>query len=369
MIQIKCPKCQMLMQTDDSAAGRVIACPRCGQQMKLGASPAAPPPVPTLRVEPLSPFVDPPPPPPVVSDPFAEIGSSAPAALAADNDLSFGQMVEEAKKEDTTNRVGDLWAEVPLPLPDEVERLGEPIDAFRSEGRSRKLNRFSFPALAIWAGVAGTAMVIAFRTGKAQPVLIVLVLSGVSLVVLLAVSFLQVGLVLLLARTYRILVFRDALVYQAGKRFQVIPWEAIEFVDYTAYTDVQGGVTRIRHSLVVATDDRGKPLHLHEELIGVDRLAALVLDHATRRQLGPALETVRRGQALVLGKFRLDSKGLTYREETYRWDEFDQCVCRKNRLCFRLIDEDDYCIEMDTAKVPRAFLVLAVARNSIPEDY
>jgi hypothetical protein len=368
MIQIKCPKCQMLLQLDDRAAGTIVGCSGCGQQMRLGGLPVVPMSAPAPRVNAPVPAATPPPRPlSTEASPFAGIGSPAPATGESEGGPDFGLMVEEAKKSDSTDRVGELWAEVPQPLPAEVAALGNPLDAFRSEGRNRKLNRLDISYFAIWLGVSGTALLIAFRTKKLMPVLLVLAISGAALAVLLTVTFFRVGAVLMFARTYRVFVFQDALVHQDGTHFRDFSWDAIEYVEYSSVTDVSDrGVTRVRHWLVIA--DRAESLELDEELIGVERLAVAVLNHASRRQLEPALEALRDGQSLQIGSFRLDLSGLEYRDRMYRWHEFGRCVRRKGRLCFSLKFAEDYCIEVETAKVPRSFLIHAIAQSFIVED-
>jgi hypothetical protein len=345
--------------------------------MKLGGIPVVPVQPPTQRINPLYPPAVPPaaaPSPsvptlrPIEPNPFTGFGSPPPATGNAEAGPDFGEMVAEAKTSESKDQTANLWAELPRPLPSYVEALGFPLDAFRSEGRKRKLNRLGLTYFAIWLAVSGMALLMAIRTKSPGVFLLFLAISGIALLVLLAVTFLRVGMVLVLARSYRVFIFNDGLVYQEGERFEVFRWDAVQFVEHSSFTDVSdAGVTRIRHSLIIA--DRGNSMELDEELMGIDRLADQVVARATQQQLEQALETVRDGQSLLLGTFRLDLSGLEYRDRIYRWHEFDRCVRRNGRLSFRLRFDDDYCIEVDTTKVPRSFLIHAIARSFISEDH
>src|SRR5262249_54925666 len=151
------------MQADDRAAGKIIACPQCGQQMSVPAASLTPPPIIPISA---------------AANPFAGLGNApAPTTveLASSQQSAFTDFEAETRAAEEAEAQQRLWEQLPRPMPPEVVQLGTPRHIYASEGHTAFMWRILGGALALWVILAACVTITALNGSPVENGLVPLI--------------------------------------------------------------------------------------------------------------------------------------------------------------------------------------------------
>jgi hypothetical protein len=348
MIRINCPKCQLLLQTADSAAGQVIACPKCGQQMRVAGLPPTAPVAPTDDVPVLSEF---------------EPGQDVPTLEEADE---RGRESDALPSVSFLKRKADqsLLDTLPEGAPQEALELGKPFARFLGSDQDTLeylkagglLAVFLFIALAVVLGVRGNPW------GK--------IVFGYGLLVLIlgALTFLLVIAIKSAATQREVLICPDGLIYILGKKVVVCHWDKVQSVTFaiTRIVDQYGNHRRTVHNYWIRMLN-GVPVHLNDSLEDIQALGSHVLAETTRRLLARSWEQFNAGQKVLFGAFVLDKQTLSFGGRMARWENVVSFTVVRGKVRARLRNDDEYFAEQPLHDVPNPYVLLAMTDALIRE--
>jgi hypothetical protein len=214
MIRFNCPRCRLLMQTAESTAGQLVACAKCSEQMRV---PSLPGPAPAAPAS-----------PPIHENPFQGLGGDVgPEVVASETEATFADMTRSTREEEETARLEALWRELPQPLPEKVQRLGQPRVIYKSEGKGSLLIKTLFGA----AGIGLVFLAAAFKGVRSEQIARgLLILSGVAF----AFAAVIITVIVLFGGSFRLIFFDEAMVLHEGRYFTVYRLQDVEQVRHNS---------------------------------------------------------------------------------------------------------------------------------------
>jgi hypothetical protein len=407
MIQFACPKCKRLLSLADEHAGRIIACPICGQQMKAPSAPAvAPPPSPPPavkppappavsapvppRAEPAAPKAPAPkpaaeiPPGPVVDEenPFAfgsnkkgakkngAVGSAdripkpKKAAREEEGD-DFSEMVRGSRELDEEERDEKLRVEVPENAPQEVRDLGVPSGCFHA----RKFWLYA------GSGMAGCGLMTFVFIPFALALQLGRVFGTVAALIPLVVGVgLVVGGIFLFRFVVRklnpgkVLLYPDGLVQVKRQRFEIVLWKEVTaaYQSITRVYNQYGAHVSTHYKYTVERAD-GKTFTFTGLLADVERLGTRIMMNTTRVLLPKILEQLSRGKPADFKTIRLDSEGVTVKGKKTPWSEVKRCKVSGGTVSLFRFGESKEFYSIPFGAIPNPFIFIALVNSQIPE--
>ncbi len=307
-IRIGCPGCQRAIECQAGQAGEVVACPGCGQRMRVPAAPPPPPP-------------PPPPLPPSLREPIL------------DDDVR-----------DVSKRAPSRRGRPVLPAGAPADVLGETIAEFSTWGGWLLGFAGFFLLLGMVFGCAG-AMGGRRLVGLAMTGLLFCLLSVIPAIY----GFMRLG--------RRVIVCDNGLVDCWAGRVRYWTWDQVDhfYLSITAVF-VNGVHNHTKHVYDVHTST-GEKLTYTEAFEGAEELGVLLAGEIARAKFTPTLEAMERGHWIDFGRFELGKAGLRAGRATLPWGEVEEFSVNKGVL--RIFPRDGGAWEsVPVTEVPNLQLLL-----------
>ena len=285
MIQFACPKCGLMLQCPDHAAGQAVACPTCQTVIRVPAPIAAPRSVPVAL--------------PPASSPAAHDGRQS--------KHSYWRLPAELPPIVPQEA---LRTQLPRNLPPEIAALGAPVNCF---------TRRVVPIIGI---VVGLAMLL---TGLGMMVAVGFVSFRYNWIGVPG-FFILVGGIYVALRAWwdvgrKILLFREGLVCVGRGRPVLRRWEDVVAV----FQDIQEvhdrGLQYFTHSYRVEYRDGDGQTFDDNSTSDARGLGHAILFETTRRLLPQYRQALAQGAVLSFGPLRLSREGLIGSRGPLRWED------------------------------------------------
>lgn len=370
MIRFACPKCKQTHQADGAAAGTVLACPGCGQQLRVPvplAQPARPP----------SPVPAPAPPPPApAEDVWASLTLDRVSKATQPLDPDDGQADLSSLADDEARPRPELLRGLSPRLLQNVKDLGQPTWEYKS-GVSLGPAGLVLGLLLLLVGlamfVAGWAIDLSINgAAYASHDRKALEVSDRSYGLLGCAGVIPLtagGLVTLLALTMRrrrVIVFTGGLLDVLGRRRTVCRWDQVEAV-WQSVTRIKlvrpgGRVRRTQTIHYYAVQVEGGPrLHYNDRLPKVGLLGARILRETREHRLRRALERYNAGELVDFDVYAIDRKSLHFRDDRIPWRDVKRVSASQGVIYADLRGDRRGYVEAPVGQVANAEVFLALA--------
>jgi hypothetical protein len=360
MIRYLCPSCREQGQSPDESAGQVVACSRCGQQLRVPANSK-----PKAEVPPL-------PPGGVSTAPLLQSAAQTDASSPAP-DLPIEEPVDDTTRANDLSRLrkpsqgrerGESIAEeLPDDLPEEVYQMGQPITVFKPHVWRQGFG-IVFGFVMIGGGAAaiiiGIILALAHRAGFRPGYLLWVPVGGllVFLGTLLVVHTLR-------NLTLRVAIFPDGLVRIRHRAVDIYYWDEIEKVYQQVTNHYYNGVyTGTSYVYRVHRND-GQKVVFNDQVKNVQNLGDLIQQEVMRCLLPRAFARYQEGKPVTFGKITVEQEGLTYNNAFLPWREVQSVKLAQGMLVVNQEGKWLSWCKVSVASIPNLFVLLALIDNIV----